>query len=123
MVKTQRYSIRGIHAAWIYVASAVLALAIASTPQGTKEAAFIKDNANAMDKMMSGMAIAPSGDIDRDFALMMIPHHQGAIDMARAELQYGSDETLRRIAQGMVVEQQQEITAMRMTLERHPEHR
>jgi Domain of unknown function (DUF305) len=46
----------------------------------------------------------------------MIPHHQGAIDMAQAELRYGHNEQLRRIAQEIIVEQQQEIIAMRLAL-------
>lgn len=45
------------------------------------------------------MLIKPSGDIDRDFTVMTIPHHQGAIDMAQAELRDGHNEQLRRIAQ------------------------
>jgi len=65
---------------------------------------------------MDGMSIKPSGDVDRDFTAMMIPHHQGAIDMAQAELRYGHNEQLRRIAQEIIVEQQQEITAMRLAL-------
>jgi hypothetical protein len=47
---------------------------------------------------------------------MMIPHHQGAIDMALAELRYGNNEQLRRIAQEIIVDQQQEIAAMRFAL-------
>ncbi len=47
---------------------------------------------------------------------MMIPHHQGAIDMAQAELRYGRNELLRRMAQEIIVEQQQEIAAMRLAL-------
>ncbi|NIF74975.1 DUF305 domain-containing protein, partial [Burkholderia sp. Ap-962] len=57
-----------------------------------------------------------SGDVDRDFVAMMVPHHQGAIDMAQAELRYGHNEQLRRIAPEIVVEQQQEIVAMRLAL-------
>jgi hypothetical protein len=45
-----------------------------------------------------------------------VPHHQGAVDMAQAELRYGHNERLRRIAQEIVVEQQQEIIAMRLAL-------
>ena len=48
---------------------------------------------------------------------MMVPHHQGAIDMAQAELRYGHNEQLRRIAQGIVVQQQQEIAAMRLAVD------
>jgi hypothetical protein len=79
-------------------------------------AAFAAENDAAMTKMMSGMNIKPSGDIDGDFAAMMIAHHQGAIDMAQAELRYGNNEQLRRIAQEIIVDQLQEITAMRMAL-------
>jgi len=80
------------------------------------EASFLADNQAAMDKMMANMAIKPSGDIDQDFAAMMIPHHQGAIDMAKTELRYGHNEQLRRIAQEIIVEQQQEIVAMHLAL-------
>jgi uncharacterized protein (DUF305 family) len=80
------------------------------------EAPFLAENTAAMDKMMSGMAVKPSGNVDADFAAMMIPHHQGAIDMALAELRYGKNEQLRRIAQEIVVDQQQEIVAMHLAL-------
>jgi len=58
------------------------------------------------------MCITPSADADRDFARAMIPHHQGAIEMARLELLHGRDERLRRLAQGIVIEQSQEIELM-----------
>ena len=70
----------------------------------------------AMDHMDRGMMVPPSGDPDRDFAAMMIPHHQGAIDMATIELRYGRDPVLRRLAQGIVIEQQQEIVVMSQAL-------
>lgn len=70
----------------------------------------------AMDRMDRGMMVPPSGDPDRDFAAMMIPHHQGAIDMATIELRYGRDPVLRRLAQGIVIEQQQEIVVMSQAL-------
>jgi len=80
------------------------------------EAPFLAENAAAMDKMMADMDVAPTGDVDVDFAAMMIPHHQGAVDMAVAYLRYGRNEQLRRLAQEIVVEQQQEIAAMRLAL-------
>ena len=80
------------------------------------EATFLKENDAAMNKMMAGMAIKPSGDVDRDFVNMMVPHHQGAIDMAIAVLRYGHNEQIRRLAQEIVVNQQQEISAMRMAV-------
>lgn len=70
----------------------------------------------AMLRMHRGMALAASGDADRDFAARMIPHHQGAIEMAELQLLHGSDERLRRLAQGIIVEQTQEIAAMRHVL-------
>jgi hypothetical protein len=80
------------------------------------EAPFLAENNAAMTRMMDGMSVKPTGDVDRDFVEMMVPHHQGAIDMAQAELRYGHNEQLRRIAQEIVVEQQQEIVAMRVAL-------
>ncbi|WP_233800357.1 DUF305 domain-containing protein [Paraburkholderia sp. HP33-1] len=80
------------------------------------EAPFLAENDAAMTRMMEGMSVKPTGDVDRDFVAMMVPHHQGAIDMAQAELRYGHNEQLRRIAQEIVVEQQQEIVAMRVAL-------
>ena len=80
------------------------------------EAGFLAENQTAMDRMMAGMSTAPSGDVDRDFTASMIPHHQGAIEMAQAELRYGHNEQLRRIAQEIIVEQQQEIAAMRLAV-------
>jgi hypothetical protein len=62
------------------------------------EAPYLADNVGAMTKMMVDMGIRPTGDVDRDFVSMMVPHHQGAIDMAQAELRYGRNEQLRRMA-------------------------
>jgi uncharacterized protein (DUF305 family) len=95
-----------------------LALLAASADAGDTERAFLADNAAAMDRMMTGMTVKPSGDVDVDFVNMMEPHHQGAIDMAVLELRYGRNEQLRRIAQEIIVEQQQEIDAMRLALGR-----
>ena len=85
-------------------------------PAATDEAPFLKENEAAMDKMMAAMDIKPTGDIDRDFVAMMTPHHQGAIDMAVIELRYGKNETLRRIAQEIIVDQMQEIDAMKLAI-------
>ena len=82
----------------------------------TEERAFLEENDAAMTKMMNDMAAKPTGDIDRDFVAMMSPHHQGAIDMAVIELRYGKNEQLRRIAQEIIVEQMQEIAAMKLAI-------
>ncbi|HXJ37569.1 MAG TPA: DUF305 domain-containing protein [Candidatus Eisenbacteria bacterium] len=78
------------------------------------EAPYLAENAAAMRKMMHDMAVSPTGDVDRDFVAMMVPHHQGAIDMAIAVLRYGHNEQLKRLAQEIIVTQQQEIAAMRL---------
>ncbi|QIE28492.1 hypothetical protein SBC1_65960 (plasmid) [Caballeronia sp. SBC1] len=105
------------------VSVAAVALGSAGSPayaadaaNGAPETPFLAENDQAMTRMMDGMSIKPSGDVDRDFTAMMIPHHQGAIDMAQAELRYGHNEQLRRIAQEIIVEQQQEIIAMRLAI-------
>ncbi len=73
-----------------------------------------------MARMHHAMAAPQTGDPDRDFAAMMIPHHQGAVEMAEAELRFGRDERLRRLAQGIIVEQRQEIAVMRQVLDALP---
>jgi hypothetical protein len=89
---------------------------VADRPDHPEEQAFLSENDVAMKKMMADMMIKPSGDVDRDFIEMMLPHHQGAIDMAEAELKYGHNEQLRRLAQEIVVNQQREIAVMRRAL-------
>lgn len=74
----------------------------------------------AMARMDHDMMVLPSGNYDRDFAAMMVPHHQGAVDMARIELQYGKDPVLRRLAQAIIVEQLQEIQVINLQLEQLP---
>ena len=89
-------------------------------PGDFDETPFLSENESAMKKMMADMTVKPTGDVDRDFVAMMVPHHQGAIDMAQAELQYGRNEQLRRMAQQIVGQQQQEITAMRLAVGDEP---
>lgn len=97
---------------------------VSPTPSGnaalSHELEFLSENSAAMAKMMAGMDAKPTGDIDVDFTAMMIPHHQGAIDMAVAYLRYGKNEQLRRLAQEIIVEQQQEIAAMHLALGKPP---
>ena len=80
------------------------------------ESAFLAENAMAMDRMMAAMDAKSTGDVDRDFVAMMVPHHQGAIDMAQLVLQYGRNEQIRRLAQEIIVTQQQEIAAMYLAI-------
>jgi Domain of unknown function (DUF305) len=80
------------------------------------EAPFLAENEAAMTKMMRGMAARPSGNVDADFVAMMVPHHQGAIEMAIAVLRHGRNPRIRRLAQEIIVTQQEEIAAMALAI-------
>ena len=79
---------------------------------------FASMMASAMARMDRDMMQPASGDPDRDFAAMMIPHHQGAIDMAKAVLQYGKDPETRKLAQDIVAAQEKEIAQLKAILAR-----
>jgi uncharacterized protein (DUF305 family) len=80
--------------------------------------------ADAMAVMDDGMARAPmNGHADHDFVTMMLPHHQGAIDMARAVLLHTQDPALRNLALGIIAEQQNEINVMQAWLKGHPQRK
>lgn len=81
-----------------------------------KESPFLAENGAAMTKMMNDMAVEPTGDVDADFVAMMTPHHRGAIEMAEAVLRYGRNPQIKRLAQEIIVTQQQEIAAMRLAI-------
>src|SRR5262245_47212892 len=106
----------------LIVSASIVGLALAQshhgeTRSGPAESTFASLMMQAMARMDAGMMAAkPTGNPDHDFAAMMIPHHQGAIDMAKIELMYGRDPVLRRLAQGIIVEQQQEIELMQRSL-------
>ena len=72
----------------------------------------------ANDKMHKDMAIKFSGDADKDFLRCMIPHHQGAIDMAKVVLQYGKDPKIKALAEKIIKEQEAEIAEMKAMLAR-----
>ena len=75
----------------------------------------------AMDKMSKDMAAVPmTGDADRDFVGMMLPHHQGAIDMAKYELAHGKDPAMLKLARAIVAAQDKEIAEMKAWQAKHP---
>jgi uncharacterized protein (DUF305 family) len=106
----------------LMLSGSIVGLALAQGPHdhtgsGRAESEFAAQMMRAMERMDAGMMAAkPTGNPDRDFAAMMLPHHQGAIDMAKIELTYGRDPVLRRLAQGIIVGQQQEIELMQRYL-------
>ncbi|MDB6453692.1 DUF305 domain-containing protein [Falsirhodobacter sp. 20TX0035] len=72
-----------------------------------------------MDRMMESMkGMDSSGNADADFLLMMIPHHQSAVDMAMVELEHGKDQDTRAMAGKIIAAQEAEIEEMKAMLER-----
>ncbi len=111
---------------WIAIGSLVAATAwaqmdmsmdMSKKPAGSR---FMQDLNVGMARMDHDMAAAPmTGDVDHDFVVMMIPHHQGAIDMAKSELSYGKDPAMRRLAEEIIVDQKSEIDVMNLWLKKH----
>lgn len=76
---------------------------------------------DSMVRMSAGMHSAPvNGNPDHDFATVMIPHHQGGIDMAKAELQYGKDPAMRKVAQDLINDQQGQINQLQVWIKKAP---
>jgi uncharacterized protein (DUF305 family) len=74
----------------------------------------------ADDKMMREMARPMTGNADQDFVAGMLPHHVGAVDMARVEIQYGKDPEMLRLARGIIAAQEKEIAQMQTWQKKHP---
>jgi uncharacterized protein (DUF305 family) len=111
----------------VVITAALLAgsTAVAQSPTSSpkdQSAAGRSSMMNAMDKMNKDMAAAPmTGNVDHDFVAMMIPHHQGAIDMAKVELTSGKDPTLRNLARSIIFAQEREIKTMKQWQAKHPQ--
>lgn len=73
----------------------------------------------ADDKMMMEMNRPMTGNADQDFVAGMLPHHGGAVDMARVEIQYGKDPEMLRLARGIIAAQEKEISQMRAWQKKH----
>jgi uncharacterized protein (DUF305 family) len=76
---------------------------------------------SAMDRMSKDMAAVPmTGDVDRDFVGMMLPHHQGAVDMAKFELAHGKNPAMLKLARAIVAAQDKEIAEMKAWQAKQP---
>ena len=127
--RTNRAGTAGPRTAVVLLSIVSLAIAIwlgrstAQEGEPSQKQSFHQLMNQAMTVMDQGMKQAPmAGNPDHDFAAMMIPHHQGAIDMAKVELLHGKDPVLRRLAQEIIVTQQQEIVVMRRQLDQTLSH-
>lgn len=104
--------------------TAIMALALAgpllATAPARAQDTAMQANMDVHKKMMDAMAgMKMSGDADKDFAMMMIPHHQGAIDMAEVELKYGKDPALRKMAEQIIAAQKKEIEEFKDWQKKH----
>src|SRR5215470_17560105 len=113
-----------------FLLALVPVIAIAVWPQDHSMSHMATEDTNwvalmkSMDAMHAAMAAAePSGNKDADFANLMLPHHQAAIDMAKAELLYGNDPQMRRLAQEIIADQESEIQLMQLWANRHALHK
>jgi uncharacterized protein (DUF305 family) len=84
-----------------------------------KKDAPVDHYAKVMDDMHKDMMIEPTGDVDVDFVRGMIPHHQGAVDMAKIVLEKGKDPEIRKLAQDVIDAQEREIKFMNDWLKKH----
>lgn len=90
-------------------------------PGGAAMAQHRPEMRQAMEKMNRDMVGVPmTGNPDRDFAAMMIPHHQGALDMSRVYLQEGKDPEMRRMAEKTIQDQEKDIRELREWMAKHP---
>jgi uncharacterized protein (DUF305 family) len=93
---------------------------VADRPHHSDEQPFLSGNDVANNKIEADRTIAPTEDVGRDIVAMMVPHHQGAVDMAKDELKYGHSGQLRRLAREIIAIHQKEIGVMRNAVSEAP---
>ncbi|WP_279605008.1 DUF305 domain-containing protein [Methylobacterium sp. J-070] len=116
---------------WLMGAGLALTLAGSAVAQGTDhmhmghaghqgaDTPATREFKASHERMMQGMMVPYTGDPDVDFRLQMIPHHQGAIEMAQVAMKHAKDPWSRQLAESIIVEQQREIAQMRAWLGQH----
>ena len=110
-----------VFAFWILLAYALWLSAISTVPSSVSARKADADLDKSMERMHAEMQkVRYSGNADADFASLMLPHHQGAVQMAEVELQFGTDPRLRRLAQEIILTQQSEIEVMRSVIRGFP---
>jgi uncharacterized protein (DUF305 family) len=110
-----------LFAFWILLAYGLWLSAISTLPFSVSARKADADLDKSMERMHTEMQkVRYSGNTDADFASLMVPHHQGAVQMAEVELQFGSNPRLRRLAEEMIVTQQSEIDVMKSVIRGFP---
>ena len=107
---------------YLLVSGCGLILDIACLASGTPRSVSEEDKSESqrnMEKMHKDMMIEPTGDADVDFVQGMIPHHQGAVDMAKIVLKEGKDPEIKKFAQDIIDAQEKEIIFMKDWLKKH----
>jgi uncharacterized protein (DUF305 family) len=119
-VQTMRSALLGFALVAMMVPFAVSAQETGHAGHADHGAAAAEDiYAPAMRAMHKGMMVKPTGDADVDFVRGMIPHHQGAIDMAKIVLEHGKDPEIKKLAEEVIRAQEGEIAFMEAWLKKH----
>ena len=103
----------------VFIIFALMLIALPGLAQDASTSPSTQALKDAGKKMHRDMMIVYSGDTDSDFVRGMLAHHQGAVDMAKVELQYGSDPDIKKLAQDIVDSQTREIAMMNEWIKRH----
>jgi uncharacterized protein (DUF305 family) len=110
-----------VFAFWVLLAYTLWLSAISAVPPSISAPRAEADLDKSMERMRTEMQkVHYSGNPDADFASLMVPHHQGAVQMAEVELQFGSDPRLRRLAREIIVTQQSQIDVMKSVIKGFP---
>jgi uncharacterized protein (DUF305 family) len=116
---------------WIFFLVLMIPIFALSAPPQSSDVRDVSATTNSewillqqsMEKMHAAMMTESSQNADVDFVKLMLPHHQAAIDMAKAQLLYGTDPQMHRLAQEIIADQQSEMELMQLWLRQHDSHK